>query len=119
MVRGLLDNIDDSRLIELDLQKNRMKSNIMEPLVDLFEQNFKIRSLNLKNNIVTDDGAQLLLQTIGNNKFICKVNLDLNPVRHQILNDINKYTASNLTKVTEQEVPTMLREVIDIKKETA
>lgn len=59
-----------------------MTSVIMEPLAELFEQNFKIRSLNLKNNIVTDEGASLLLQTIGNNQFICKVNLDMNPVRH-------------------------------------
>lgn len=61
LVRGLLDNIEDSGLIDLDLQKNRMSSTTIEPIADLFLENFKIRSLNLKNNIITDDGGQILL----------------------------------------------------------
>lgn len=43
----------------------------------------------------------------------------MNPIRQQIINDINKFTAENKSKVIEQEVPTMLKQVIEIKKETA
>ena len=119
LVKGLIENVADSHLVELDLQKNRLSSALIEPLSDLFLENVKIRSLNLKNNMITDEGAQVLLQTIGNNKFICKVNMEMNPIRQQLLIDIQKYTAENQTKVTQQEVPQMIKEVVEIKKEMA
>ena len=60
LVKGLLDNQEGSRLIDIDLQRNRMTSETVEPFVDLFEQNLKIRSLNLRHNVITDEGGQLL-----------------------------------------------------------
>ena len=42
--------------------------------------------------MVTDEGAQVLVQAIVNNSFITKVHLDMNPLRHSILEDIERHT---------------------------
>ena len=88
LVKGLIDNKEGSKLVDIDLQKNRMTSETIEPFVDLFEQNLKIRTLNLRHNVITDEGAQLLAQSLVNNEFITKFLCDMNPIRHSILADI-------------------------------
>ena len=57
LVKGLLDNQEGSKLIDIDLQKNRMTSETIVPFVDLFEHNFKVRSINMRHNVITDEGA--------------------------------------------------------------
>lgn len=85
----------------------------------MFEQNFKIRTLNLRNNVITDEGAQTLAQAVVNNQFITKLLCDMNPIRHSIITDIENHTKLNLQKVNEQEVPSMISEILDVKKRTA
>lgn len=58
----------------------------------LFEENYKIRVINLRHNVVTDEGAKLIVQAIVNNSYITKIHLDMNPLRHSILEDIDKHT---------------------------
>ena len=119
LVRGLLDNVEGSKLVDIDLHNNRMTAEAIEPLAELFVSNFKIRTMNLRHNLITDEGGQLLLQSAINNEYITKFHLDMNPVRHSILADIEAHTLRNLHKVHEQEVPTMIEEIIDVKKATA
>ena len=119
LVKGLLDNIDGSKVFEIEIQRSRISSKTAEPFADLFEKNFKIRSLNLRNNVINDEGAKLLLHAIVRNDYICKFSVDLNPINHKIINEIEKHTKENQLKVSEQEVPKMIKEVIEIKKETA
>lgn len=119
IVKGLLENTEGSVLSELDVSKNRITSDCIAPFVDLFEQNFKIRTINLRHNVVTDEGAQLLVQAIGNNEYITKLQLDMNPLRISLLNDLEKHTSANLQKVNQQEVPQMVEEILDVKKKTA
>ena len=88
-----------------------------EPFADFFEKNFKIRSLNLRNNVINDEGAKLLLHAMVRNIKICKFNVDLNPINHKIINEIEKHTKENQLKVSEQEVSKMIKEVIEIKKD--
>lgn len=88
LVKGLIDNQEGSKLIDIDLQKNRMTSETIEPFIDLFEQNLKVRTLNLRHNVITDEGAQLLAQALVNNEYITKFLCDMNPIRHSILTDI-------------------------------
>ena len=116
LVKGLLDNIDGSKVFEIEIQRSRISSKTAEPFADLFE---KIRSLNLRNNVINDEGAKLLLHAIVRNDYICKFSVDLNPINHKIINEIEKHTKENQLKVSEQEVPKMIKEVIEIKKETA
>ena len=78
-----------------------MTSASIEPFINLFESNFKIRGINLRHNIITDEGATLLLQGVINNEFITKFLLDMNPIRHSILADIETHTLKNLHKVNE------------------
>ena len=101
MVKGLVENIEGSKLVDIDMQNNRMTSTSIEPFVNLFESNFKIRGINLRHNIITDEGAQILLQGVINNEFITKFLLDMNPIRHSILADIETHTLRNLHKVNE------------------
>ena len=119
LVKGLIDNPEGSKLIELDLSKNRITSESVEPFVQLFEKNVKLRNLNLKNNIITDEGASLLVQAIINNEYITKFSLEFNPLRHSVLADIEKHTRANQLKVNEQEVPQMIEEILEVKKKTA
>ena len=116
LVKSLLDNQEGSKLIDIDLQRNRMTSEAVEPFVNLFEQNMKVRSINLRHNVITDEGAQLLAQAVVNNEFITKLLIDMNPVRFSILADIDKHTRENQQKVNNQEVPTMISEILDVKK---
>ena len=96
-----------------------MTSETIEPFIDLFEQNLKVRTLNLRHNVITDEGAKLLVQAIVNNEYVTKLLLDMNPIRHSILADIEKHTTKNMLKVSEQEVPQMIEEILDVKKKTA
>jgi len=101
LIKGLLENTEGSMLSELDLSKNRITSDGVTPFISLFEQNFKIRTINLRHNVVTDEGAQLLSQAIVNNAYITRLQLDMNPFRHSILIDLEKHTNANLAKVNE------------------
>ena len=96
-----------------------MTSETIVPFVDLFEQNFKVRSINMRHNVITDEGAQLLAQAVVNNEFITKLLVDMNPVRFSILADMDRHTQENQQKVNNQEVPTMRSEILDVKKRTA
>ena len=58
IVKGLLDNQEGSKLVEIDLSNNRLNSETIEPLNDFFMNNFKLRTLNLRHNVITDEGAQ-------------------------------------------------------------
>lgn len=60
-----------------------------------------------------------MVQALINNEFITKLLMDMNPVRHSMLGDIEKHTTANLQKVNEQEVPSMIEEILDVKKKTA
>ena len=60
IVKGLLDNQEGSKLVEIDLSNNRLNSETIEPLNDFFMNNFKLRTLNLRHNVITDEGAQQL-----------------------------------------------------------
>ena len=55
----------------------------------------------MRHNVITDEGAQLFVQAIVNNAFITKLLLEMNPIRHSILSDIEKHTAMNLHKVNQ------------------
>ena len=69
--------------------------------------------------MITDEGAQLLAQALVNNEYITKLHCDMNPIRHSILADIEQHTKQNQQKVNDQEVPTMISEILEVKKKTA
>ena len=116
LVRNLLENLEASKLIDIDLQKNQMTSETVEPFAELFEQNFKIRTLNLRHNVITDEGGLLLSQALVNNEFITRILIDMNPMRHSMIADMEQHCAQNQLKVNEQEVPSMIEEIIEVKK---
>ena len=95
LVRNLLENLECSKLIDIDLQKNQMTSDTVEPFAELFEQNFKIRTLNLRHNVITDEGGLLLSQALINNEFITRILIDMNPIRHSIIADMEQHSAQN------------------------
>ena len=55
-MKGMLEN-EEGALNELDLSKNRIVSDAVQPFVSLFEENYKIRVINLRHNVITDEGA--------------------------------------------------------------
>ena len=117
LVKGLLD-ADDSKLVDIDLSKNNINSKTILPIARLLSLNHKIRTLNLKGNSITDEGAAELLGAIVSNEYITKVVLEYNPFRHAIVKDIEAQCKANVLKVNGQEVPSMTAEIIDVKKKT-
>ena len=90
-----MENLEGSKLIDIDLQKNQMTSETVEPFAKLFEENFKIRTLNLRHNVISDEGGLLLSQALVNNEFITRILIDMNPMRHSIIADMEQHSAQN------------------------
>ena len=59
-VNCLVEN-PESKLREVDFSKNQMTTETIMPLVELFEKNVKLRTINLRHNVITDEGGTLLV----------------------------------------------------------
>jgi len=88
LVNAILLNRSESKLIELELAKCSLGEQDVQPFIKLIGSNYKLRCLNLKDNDVRDCAAAELLGALMANKYVTKLNLDLNPIRHQIKQDI-------------------------------
>ena len=93
-VNCLIENAE-SKLREVDFSKNQMTTETIMPFVELFERNVKLRTINLRHNVITDEGGTQIVQAIINNEFITKLLIDMNPIRHSIIVDIEKHTNKN------------------------
>jgi len=54
------------------------------------------------------------LTAVKLNPYILKVKLDLNPTRSNMLKEIQANTASNILKVSEQEIPQFSKEIKEV-----
>ena len=61
--------------------------------------NQKLRTVNLKGNSITDEGAIELLGSVMANEYITKIVLEFNPFRHAIRKDIEAQCKANIMKV--------------------
>jgi hypothetical protein len=57
--------------------------------------------LNLRDNIIRDDGANQIVNALTLNNNIIKLNFDLNPVKHAVFKDIETLTTKNQNKIKE------------------
>ena len=84
------------KLIDLDLSKCNITSESARPLIKLLNSKYKLRHLNLKDNAIRDNAASELLNALLNyNCFITKLNMEYNPIKHQIFKDIETQTKQN------------------------
>lgn len=68
-------------LTEIELQRCGLTTETIKPLCTLLALKYKLRSMNLSNNGVTDEGARELLSAIKENPFLIKFKMELNPTR--------------------------------------
>lgn len=117
---ALLDNNADCKLVDLELAKCNITSTCAKHLIKLMSSKIKLRHLNLKDNTIQDDAAsEMLAALVHHNNYITRLNIDYNPVRHQLLRDIDAQTKLNVLKVNAQEMPMMVQEINEIKTRTA
>ena len=95
IVEALTNHKGTAQLQDIDLQKCALTNESVKPLAELIQSKYKIRSLNLTNNAITDEGARELLAATQVNPFIIKFKLDLNPTRTQFSKDIESITSMN------------------------
>jgi len=80
---ALIDNKKECKLIDLDLAKCNINSDSAKPIIRLMNSNYKLRHINLKDNVIKDDAATEMLSALLNyNSYVTRCNLDFNPIRH-------------------------------------
>jgi len=117
---ALLENKNDCKLVDLELSKCAITSESAKHLSKLLNSKIKLRHLNLRDNSIQDDAAcEILGALINLNFYLTRVNMEFNPIKHQILRDIEAQTKLNVMKVNEQEIPVLMNEITDVKARTA
>ena len=117
---ALAENRAESRLTDLELSKCNVTSEHAKHMIRLMGSKHKLRHLNLKDNSIQDEAAQEMLGVLmHSNTYITRLNVDFNPIKHQILRDIDAQTKLNVLKVNEQEIPSMQIEINEVKSRTA
>ena len=92
-VKSLSDALSQHKnhaLTEIDLQKCALVSDCIKPLVNLIQAKYRLRALNLANNGIEDEGAQALLAALQMNPYIIRFKMDLNPIRHSLIKQIEE-----------------------------
>ena len=82
---GLANSKQDPRVVDLDLQKCGLQCSSLPALVMLLSRKYKLRSLNLRDNGISDEGAHSLLSALKINPYLSKIDLGLNPARLNIV----------------------------------
>lgn len=117
---ALIDNKKECKLIDLDLAKCNINSDCAQPIIRLMNSNYKLRHLNLKDNVIKDDVATEMLGALLNfNSYVTRCNLEFNPIRHHTMKEIEAITKANILKVNEQEIPQMKQEINEYRISTA
>jgi Ran GTPase-activating protein (RanGAP) involved in mRNA processing and transport len=117
---ALLENKSECKLVDLELSKCAITSESAKHLSKLLNSKIKLRHLNLRDNSIQDDAAcEMLGALVNHNFYLTRVNMEYNPIKHQILRDIEAQTKLNVLKVNEQEIPILQNEITNIKARTA
>ena len=67
--------------------------------------------LNLRDNIIRDKAADELINALKSNTHIIRLSLDLNPVKHVVLIEIEALTKRNQNDMKEKEGPQIQYEI--------
>ena len=82
-------------LNELDLVKCQLNSESIKPLAKLLAAKYKLRTLNISNNSITDEGSRELLGAVQLNPYLIKFRMELNPTRTQLTKEIEMLCMQN------------------------
>lgn len=69
------------RLVELNLENNKLTDEWLDPLLEAMESNKSVRKLNLSNNIITDVGAKKVARMIEFNTNLRELYIRWNKIR--------------------------------------
>jgi hypothetical protein len=102
----MTDNPIGSKINELDLSRNKLNGSDLKALLELIKKNGKyFKILNLRDNLLRDQMCEEIVNALKFNTYIVKCNLDLNPVKHVVLKEIETLTKRNLESLKEVETP--------------
>ena len=119
IVEGVLDNVwttsqmqgilISAPIVELDLSKNDIEARDLEARAVLCkllgEQQSKLTFLSLRDNLIRDEAAEALGLALKQNLSIMKLLMDLNPIKHDILNELYFSVRRNVASFKEKQAP--------------
>ncbi|CDW85055.1 UNKNOWN [Stylonychia lemnae] len=124
LTQSLLDNTQNT-IAEIDLSRNSLELRLLEgnkqltqSFIEYLRVNKSLKILNIKDNLVRDKEAQIILNNITLNQSNQMIVLfDMNPCSHNIMKEFQRYNKDmqNITK--EQEIPQIKDEIENLRKQ--
>jgi hypothetical protein len=105
----MLGSVSISPITEIDFSKNGIElldSKVISKLCKLMtETQTKLGSINLRDNLIRDEAADLISIALKQNLTIVKFHIDMNPVKHSIVKEMEQSVKRNVTMLKDKEWP--------------
>ena len=105
----MLGSVSISPITEIDFSKNGIElldSKVISKLCKLMtETQTKLGSINLRDNLIRDEAADLISIALKQNLTIVKFLIDMNPVKHSIVKEMEQSVKRNVTMLKDKEWP--------------
>ena len=105
----MLGSVSISPITEIDFSKNGIElldSKVISKLCKLMtETQTKLGSINLRDNLIRDEAADLISIALKQNLTIVKFLIDMNPVKHSIVKEMEQSVKRNITMLKDKEWP--------------
>jgi hypothetical protein len=102
LMKRAQEDKDDSKscqLRELDLSHCELDKKSIDALSTLLRSTYKLRILNLRDNMIHDEEGQSLFTSMLTNSYLTKLNMELNPIKHSLFREFETITKQNALKV--------------------
>jgi len=111
----MLGSVSISPITEIDFSKNGIElldSKVISKLCKLMtETQTKLGSINLRDNLIRDEPADLICIALKQNLTIVKFHIDMNPVKHSIVKEMEQSVKRNVTMLKDKEWPAIKQEI--------
>lgn len=108
-------SVSHSPITDIDLSKNGIElldSKVISKLCKLMtEANTKLGCINLRDNLIRDEPADLISIALKQNLTITKFHIDMNPVKHSIVKEMEQSVKRNVVALKDKEFPAIKQEI--------
>ena len=92
-----------SGLRELDISKNKLTGEDVSGVIELIRENVpNLRVINLKDNFLRDQTGEEIVNALKGNVHLTRVLLELNPLKHYLLKEVESFGKRNLENKKEE-----------------
>lgn len=107
---------ETSRIKDIDLSDCRIRDAGAKELAEAMMTNHLIEFVNLKDNMIYDDGIIQLINAARINKNLKRVEFDRNPVSYKYLEELYRTTGSNVSAVKNSRTTKFEREIHNLRE---